>query len=86
MIDFKNGLLRSTKTFARTILETFSTSSVSKTFLRFLFSLEIYSKFKSKALYRSITCLSFSFSSFKLKWLAIPLLIPGNNLVGVDAK
>jgi len=50
IIDFKNGLLRSTKTFAKTIFETLSTSSVSKTFLRFLFSLEIYSKFRSCAL------------------------------------
>ena len=69
IIDFKNGLLRSTNTLARTTFETLFTSSVSRTFFKFLFSLEIYSKFRSSDLYRSITCLNSSFSFFKLKWI-----------------
>ena len=39
IIDFKNGLLRSTKTLARTTFETLCTSSVSRTFLNFYFRL-----------------------------------------------
>ena len=67
IIDFKNGLLRSTKTLAKTTFETLFTSSVSNTFFKFLFSFDIYSKLRSSDLYRSITSLNSSFSFLRLK-------------------
>ena len=68
IIDFKNGLFLSTKTFARTILLKFLLKySVSKIFCKFLFSSLKNSTLSSKDFSFSISSLNFSFSFFKLK-------------------